>query len=86
MIYSTEARASNPKFAIKTEILTDRSEHSVTFDLTNGQKFIFKCENLKLLEIFKLINQHITPLSPVEEVLETAATKLTRKTQKERQK
>lgn len=60
---------------IKTEILTDRSEHTITFDLAGGKKFLFQCANLKTLEICKLINKHITPLSPVEEVLDTSTKK-----------
>ncbi|EEB20478.1 mitochondrial 50S ribosomal protein L53, putative [Pediculus humanus corporis] len=70
-IHKKEVQESNPKLQIKTEILTDRSEQTITFDLTNGQTFIFKCANLKSLEILRLINTHITPLSPVEEPVDS---------------
>lgn len=57
----------NVRCSIKTEILSDKSEHSVEVDSIDGQKFLFKCGNLTQLELLHLFNQHITPLAPPEE-------------------
>ena len=81
-MHKKEVQESNPKLQIKTEILTDRSEQTITFDLTNGQTFIFKCANLKSLEILRLINTHITPLSPVEEPVDSGSSIATKQNKK----
>ncbi|XP_063993085.1 large ribosomal subunit protein mL53 [Diachasmimorpha longicaudata] len=51
---------------VKTNIVGDRSEPLVTCDLTNGEKVLFKCQNLEALDILKLYNKHISPLAPPE--------------------
>ncbi|XP_015114290.1 39S ribosomal protein L53, mitochondrial [Diachasma alloeum] len=51
---------------LKTNIVGDRSEPTVTCDLTNGEKVLFKCKNLEAIDILKLYNKHITPLAPPE--------------------
>ncbi|XP_011311399.1 39S ribosomal protein L53, mitochondrial [Fopius arisanus] len=51
---------------LKTNIVCDRSEPTVTCDLTNGEKVLFKCQNLETIDILKLYNKHITILAPPE--------------------
>ncbi|XP_075213151.1 mitochondrial ribosomal protein L53 [Lycorma delicatula] len=74
-ITSKKARDSNPACPIKTEVLCDRSEPSVHFQLTNGESVIFKSKNLTALEMLKLVNQHITVLAPKEEPAAPIVTK-----------
>lgn len=47
--------------------------------VVNGESVLFKCENLTVLDIFKQFNKHITPLAPVEEVVEVPGTKADKK-------
>ncbi|XP_057332471.1 39S ribosomal protein L53, mitochondrial [Microplitis mediator] len=77
---------TNLTCVLKTNIVCDRSEPTVTCELVNGEKVLFKCENLDTLDLLTLYNKHITPLAPPEEI-ETKGIikkKKSRKTRKRR--
>ncbi|XP_021931324.1 39S ribosomal protein L53, mitochondrial [Zootermopsis nevadensis] len=59
--------ATNLNCKIKTEILCDRSEPSITFTLNSKEVIVFKSGNLTNLELLQLYNKHITPLATTEE-------------------
>jgi large subunit ribosomal protein L53 len=70
----TEVLATNLNCKVKTDILCDRSEPSVTFTLSSNEVIVFKTGNLTNLELLRLCNKHITPLASTEEP-ETVAPK-----------
>ncbi|XP_034935202.1 39S ribosomal protein L53, mitochondrial [Chelonus insularis] len=51
---------------LKANVVCDRSEPTVTCDLINGEKVLFKCNNLDVVDILKLYNKHISSLAPPE--------------------
>nr|XP_012218569.1 PREDICTED: 39S ribosomal protein L53, mitochondrial [Linepithema humile]XP_012218570.1 PREDICTED: 39S ribosomal protein L53, mitochondrial [Linepithema humile] len=63
-ITSSKISATNPYCSIKTEIVCDRSEPTVTFNLQAGEKIVLKTALLTTLNILELYNQHITRLIP----------------------
>ena len=53
--------ATNYDCAIKTEVLSDRSDPTIICDYQkDGEKLIFKSKNLTALEVLKLFNQHVS--------------------------
>ncbi|XP_012274248.1 39S ribosomal protein L53, mitochondrial [Orussus abietinus] len=62
--------ATNLSCVMKTNIVCDRSEPIVTFDLESGEKFLFKCNNLTTVDILQLYNKHISSLVPKEKPAE----------------
>ncbi|KAL6261616.1 hypothetical protein P5V15_006703 [Pogonomyrmex californicus] len=63
-ISGSKVRATNPQCALKTEVLCDRSEPTITFDLQSGEKVVFKTALLTTLNVLELYNKHITSLIP----------------------
>ncbi|KAK2582275.1 hypothetical protein KPH14_004618 [Odynerus spinipes] len=59
--------STNPSCILKTNVVCDRSEPTVTFNLTTGNKIIFKCANLTSLNILQYCNKHISSLVPPPE-------------------
>ncbi|XP_044003829.1 39S ribosomal protein L53, mitochondrial [Aphidius gifuensis] len=70
---------TNLSCILTTDIVCDRSEPTITCDLTNGEKVLFKCANLNAVDILKLYNKHISALAPVAEVEETGIIKKLKK-------
>jgi len=50
-------RASNPKCAIRSTVLTDRSDPTVRVQLVNGQHLLYNAANLTELEILQHIDK-----------------------------
>lgn len=57
----------NPACELKTNIVCDRSEPTITFHLKTNNKVIFKCQHLSVLEILKYCNKHVSSLVPLPE-------------------
>ncbi|XP_015587117.1 39S ribosomal protein L53, mitochondrial [Cephus cinctus] len=68
--------------ALKTNIVCDRSEPTITFDLVSGDKIVIKSANLSTLELLQQYNKHITPLVPKEEEAKEKVAQLTGKGKK----
>ncbi|KAF6214001.1 hypothetical protein GE061_011730 [Apolygus lucorum] len=51
---------TNLQCIVKTQIVCDRSDPSVSFSLASGEEFVFKSANLSVLEMLTLYNKHIT--------------------------
>uniref|UniRef100_A0A1B6EMK7 Large ribosomal subunit protein mL53 n=1 Tax=Cuerna arida TaxID=1464854 RepID=A0A1B6EMK7_9HEMI len=75
---------TNPNLIVKTNVVCDRSDPSVTFSLENGSSVLFKAKNLTTLEMFQLYNKHITSLLPKEEPVTVLKTKSEKAAQKKR--
>lgn len=82
LIYSKTTIKTNLSCVVRTNILSDRSDSEVLFDLTDGKKFLFKCDNLTTLEILEQVNKHITPLAPPVDTTTIVATKSEKKGKK----
>ncbi|XP_018338183.1 PREDICTED: 39S ribosomal protein L53, mitochondrial [Trachymyrmex septentrionalis] len=63
-VSAPKIRATNPQCSLKTEVVCDRSEPTVTFSLQSGEKVILKTALLTSLNILQLYNKHITSLIP----------------------
>ncbi|XP_012534234.1 39S ribosomal protein L53, mitochondrial [Monomorium pharaonis] len=63
-ISAPKTRATNPQCSLKTEVVSDRSEPTVTFSLQSGEKVVLKTALLTSLNILELYNKHITSLIP----------------------
>lgn len=71
---------TNLSCSFKTEVLCDRTDPSITFNLANGEEVVFNSANLTALEMCKLFNKHISVLAPKETVVASpAATKTLKK-------
>ncbi|XP_011176399.1 39S ribosomal protein L53, mitochondrial [Solenopsis invicta] len=57
-------RATNGLCSLKTEIVCDRSEPTITLSLQSGEKVVLKTALLTSLNILELYNKHITSLIP----------------------
>lgn len=64
-----KVRATAPKLITKTEVVDDRREPKVLFQLTDGRELEIKTANLTELEIATIVNSYLLPL--VKEVEET---------------
>lgn len=71
MLFMTTKQSikTNPLCRFKYDVASDRSEPLVNFELENGSNVLFKCNNLTVLDMYKLYNKHITILAPKEEVI-----------------
>ncbi|KAG7198080.1 hypothetical protein KM043_018248 [Ampulex compressa] len=63
-ISGAKIAATNPNCIIKTNILCDRSEPTITFNLESGDKVLVKSTNLSSLNILEIYNKHVTSLIP----------------------
>ncbi|XP_072743017.1 mitochondrial ribosomal protein L53 [Anoplolepis gracilipes] len=63
-ISAPRINATNPYCLMKTEIVCDRSEPTITFNLQSGEKVILKTALLTSLNILELYNKHISSLVP----------------------
>ncbi|XP_045778285.1 39S ribosomal protein L53, mitochondrial [Maniola jurtina] len=86
---SPKISLTNPNCALKTEIVCDRSEPTVDITIVpsiaetaNIKKVTFKSGNLTCLELLQLLNKHITPLAPAEQISTTITTKSEKKGRK----
>ncbi|XP_015523557.2 39S ribosomal protein L53, mitochondrial [Neodiprion lecontei] len=70
---------TNPNCRVKAQVLCDRSEPSVTFNLNSGENIIFKTSNLTVLELLQLFNKYISSQAPVEEPVVELKTKSEKK-------
>jgi len=71
-ITASKLRATNPKCVIKTDIVCDREEPTITLSLENGKKVIFKTSLLTTLEIAENFNKISDQLNQtVEDLIET---------------
>lgn len=75
-----KVQQTNLNCSIKTQVLCDRTDPSITFGLANGEEVVFNSANLSALEMLKLYNQHITVLAPKEEPAVIVTTKSAKKT------
>uniref|UniRef100_U5ESZ2 Large ribosomal subunit protein mL53 n=1 Tax=Corethrella appendiculata TaxID=1370023 RepID=U5ESZ2_9DIPT len=73
---------TNSNFALKTNIVCDRSEPTIVFQLLPAiqetakyKKIEFKSANLSTLELLQLCNKHVSSLAPVEEPVNIFKTK-----------
>ncbi|KAI4502907.1 hypothetical protein M0802_001951 [Mischocyttarus mexicanus] len=66
-ISSPKALNTNPFCLLKTQVVCDNSDPTVTFDLASGNKVIFECKNLSLLNILQYCNKHVSSLVPPPE-------------------
>ncbi|XP_029171104.1 uncharacterized protein LOC114940543 [Nylanderia fulva] len=90
-ISSPKVCATNPYCLMKTEIVCDKSDPTITFNLQSGEKIILKTALLTSLNILELYNKHITSLVPpdpaeLEAKKELEEKKKKRKKQRHRQK
>ncbi|KAG8193043.1 hypothetical protein JTE90_028155 [Oedothorax gibbosus] len=66
-ISSKKIRQSNEVCAFKTEIVNDRSDPTISLDLSNGLNVLFKCAHLSSLEVAKEFNKIIEKYDIKEE-------------------
>jgi len=64
-----KVKATAPKLVTKTEVVDDRREPRILFNLNDGRELEIKTGNLTELEIATIVNYYILPL--VKEVEET---------------
>ncbi|XP_023934041.2 39S ribosomal protein L53, mitochondrial [Bicyclus anynana] len=83
---SRKISLTNPNCVLKTEVVCDRSEPTVDITIVPSiaetaslKKVTFKSGNLTCLELLQLLNKHITPLAPAEQITTTISTKLEKK-------
>ncbi|XP_068626255.1 large ribosomal subunit protein mL53 [Battus philenor] len=85
-ISSPKIALTNPNCVLKTEVVCDRREPTVNITIipsiaetANLKNITIKSGNLSCLEIFQLLNKHLSSLAPVEQVSSTAQTKSEKK-------
>lgn len=76
--------ATNPNCLMKTEVVCDRSEPTVTFSLQSGDKVILKTRLLTCLNILELYNKHISSLVPPDPAVLQAQKELEEKRKKKK--
>lgn len=59
---SKKVRATNVKTIVKTEIVDDRRDPKITFDLNDGRQLEIRTGNLTELEIATIVNSYLLPL------------------------
>jgi len=59
---SKKVRATNIKTIVKTEIVDDRRDPKITFDLNDGRQLEIRTGNLTELEIATIVNSYLLPL------------------------
>ncbi|GFT35413.1 hypothetical protein NPIL_472411 [Nephila pilipes] len=65
-ISSKKIRKTNEGCVFKADVVNDRSEPTISVDLSNGLNVLFKCSNLSALEVAKEFN-HILKKYDVKE-------------------
>ncbi|XP_054269335.1 39S ribosomal protein L53, mitochondrial-like [Macrosteles quadrilineatus] len=65
-LQSKKVIKTNPNCVVKSNVLCDRGDPSIAFNLENGSSVLFKAKHLSTLEMFRLYNKHITTLLPKE--------------------
>ena len=60
-------RKTNTKCVIRTDILSDGREPTITAHLEEGQKIVFKTANLSSFEILQYFNKFTADFSPEED-------------------
>jgi len=70
---SKKVRATNVKTIVKTEIVDDRQDPKITFDLNDGRQLEIRTGNLTELEIATIVNSYLLPLVKEEDVSEVAS-------------
>jgi len=68
-----KVKATNVKLMTKTEVLDDRSDPRVLFDLNDGRQLEVKTGNLTELEIATVVNHYLLPLVQEVEEVETVS-------------
>lgn len=76
--------ATNPYCLMKTEVVCDRSEPTITLSLQSGEKVILKTGLLTCLNILELYNKHITSLVPPDPAVLEAQKELQEKKKKKK--
>ncbi|GFS35074.1 hypothetical protein TNIN_438961 [Trichonephila inaurata madagascariensis] len=66
-ISSKKIRKTNQSCVFKADVVNDRSEPTISVDLSNGLNVLFKCSNLSTLEVAKEFNQIIEKYDVKEE-------------------
>lgn len=66
-----KVKATNIKLIVKTEIVDDRRDPKITFDLNDGRQLEIRSGNLTELEIATIVNSYLLPLVKAEEVTDT---------------
>jgi len=64
---STDILQTNPGVNVKTDIVSDRSEPTVSIQLLTGKKIVLKTENLNALELLEVYNKYISSTAVVKE-------------------
>jgi len=70
---SKKVRATNIKMIVKTEIVDDRRDPIITFDLNDGRQLEIRTGNLTELEIATIVNSYLLPLVKEEELSEVVS-------------
>merc|ERR1712142_1104168 len=70
---SKKVRATNIKMIVKTEIVDDRRDPIITFDLNDGRQLEIRTGNLTELEIATVVNSYLLPLVKEEELSEVVS-------------
>eukprot|EP00092_Neocalanus_flemingeri_P022591 GFUD01024499.1.p1 GENE.GFUD01024499.1~~GFUD01024499.1.p1 ORF type:complete len:179 (+),score=37.65 GFUD01024499.1:57-539(+) len=66
-----KVKATNVKLLVKTEIVDDRRDPKITFDLNDGRQLEIRSGNLTELEIATIVNSYLLPLVKEEEATDT---------------
>ncbi|GFR33472.1 hypothetical protein TNCT_637911 [Trichonephila clavata] len=66
-ISSKKIRKTNQSCVFKADVVNDRSEPTISVDLSNGLNVLFKCSNLSTLEVAKEFNHIIEKYDVKEE-------------------
>ncbi|XP_035233942.1 uncharacterized protein LOC118205772, partial [Stegodyphus dumicola] len=66
-VSSRKIRKTSETCLIRSDVVNDRSEPTISIDLTNGMNVLFKCANLTALEVAREFNQIIEKYDVKEE-------------------
>lgn len=66
-ISSKKIRKTNQSCVFKADVVNDRSEPTISVDLSNGLNVLFKCSNLSTLEVSKEFNSILEKYDVKEE-------------------
>jgi len=70
---SKKVKATNVKLIVKTEIVDDRRDPKITYDLNDGRQLEIRTGNLTELEIATIVNSYLLPLVTEVEITETVS-------------
>lgn len=68
-----KVKATNVKLITKTEVLDDRSDPRILYDLNDGRQLEVRTGNLTELEIATVVNYYLLPLVKEVEEVETVS-------------